>query len=258
MNLLTNTVKAVIVSTMFLAFTPAIISNAFAATDTDGDGVPDSQDNCTLVANPTQCDGDNDGYGNHCDADFNDDLIVNGLDIGPMKASFGTADPITDLNCDGIVNGLDIGPLKVMFGTPPGPSCVTNPEGCQPPVVTQCADGLDNDGDGEIDYPADPGCANVTDDDETDVAPPVFPVQTDFKIMMNYELGMHCTGFEFAYCCVLPACNSILAQVVKPDSTGQGYPELMAGDPNVGRDALGRETVVRDRERNGNSLRNTC
>ena len=44
--------------------------------------------------------------------------------------------------------------------------------------------------------------------------------QTDFKIMMNYELGMHCTGFEFAYCCVLPVYNSILAQVVKPDSTG--------------------------------------
>jgi len=28
--------------------------------------------------------------------------------------------------------------------------------------------------------------------------------QNKFNIMMNYELGMHCTGFEFAYCCVLP------------------------------------------------------
>ena len=36
-----------------------------------------------------------------------------------------------------------------------------------------------------------------------------------FNIMMNYELGMHCTGFEFSYCCVLPPYNSILAQVVK-------------------------------------------
>ena len=70
--------------------------------------------------------------------------------------------------------------------------------------------------------------------------------------MMNYELGMHCTGFEFAYCCVLPAYNSILAQVVKPDSTGQGFPELMGGDPNVGLDALGRETVVRDRDQDSN------
>ena len=36
-----------------------------------------------------------------------------------------------------------------------------------------------------------------------------------FNILMNYELGMHCTGFEFSYCCVLPPYNSILAQVVK-------------------------------------------
>ena len=41
---------------------------------------------------------------------------------------------------------------------------------------------------------------------------------------MNYELGMHCTGFEFAYCCVLPPYNSILAQVVKPQTPGDsGY-----------------------------------
>ena len=77
--------------------------------------------------------------------------------------------------------------------------------------------------------------------------------QTDFKIMMNYELGMHCTGFEFAYCCVLPPYNSILAQVVKPES-GSGnsrtFPHLLSGDPN-NTDTLGRPTVVRDYERNG-------
>ena len=93
-----------------------------AAIDTDGDGVVDIIDNCILVPNPTQCDGDNDGYGNHCDADFNSDLIVNGLDIGLFKAGFGTTDVVTDLNCDGITNGLDIGLLKVLFGSPPGPS----------------------------------------------------------------------------------------------------------------------------------------
>jgi hypothetical protein len=35
----------------------------------------------------------------------------------------------------------------------------------------QCSDGVDNDGDGYIDYPADPGCTDRTDDDETDNAP---------------------------------------------------------------------------------------
>jgi len=80
--------------------------------------------------------------------------------------------------------------------------------------------------------------------------------QSDFKIMMNYELGMHCTGFEFAYCCVLPVYNSILAQVVKPQGTnGSDYPALLEGDPNVGLDALGRETVVRDKSLVGNTFR---
>ncbi len=78
------------------------------------------------------------------------------------------------------------------------------------------------------------------------------PIQTDFKIMMNYELGMHCTGFEFAYCCVLPAYNSILAQVVKPEGTdGADFPELLEGDPNNGRDGLNRETVLRDKALDG-------
>jgi hypothetical protein len=81
--------------------------------------------------------------------------------------------------------------------------------------------------------------------------------QTDFKIMMNYELGMHCTGFEFSYCCVLPPYNSILAQVVKPQSSASplsnaDYPRLLSGDPNNGLDGLDRETVLRDYDDSGN------
>ena len=34
-----------------------------------------------------------------------------------------------------------------------------------------CADGLDNDRDGQIDFPADPGCTDADDDDETDPVP---------------------------------------------------------------------------------------
>jgi hypothetical protein len=90
--------------------------------DTDNDGVPDITDNCILVPNPSQCDGDGDGYGNHCDADFNNDLIVNNYDIGPFRAGLGTTNPVTDLNCDGITNNYDIGPFRSMLGLPPGPS----------------------------------------------------------------------------------------------------------------------------------------
>jgi len=37
------------------------------------------------------------------------------------------------------------------------------------PTVTppQCSDGIDNDGDGLIDYPQDPGCQSPQDDDES-------------------------------------------------------------------------------------------
>ena len=66
-----------------------------------------------------------------------------------------------------------------------------------------------------------------------------------FNIMMNYELGMHCTGFEFSYCCILPPYNSILAQMVRTEKVGD-QPLLLEADPNVGLDGLGRPTVVRD------------
>ena len=36
--------------------------------------------------------------------------------------------------------------------------------------LAACADGIDNDGDGLIDYPNDPGCLSITDNDETNVS----------------------------------------------------------------------------------------
>lgn len=51
----------------------------------------------------------------------------------------------------------------------------------------------------------------------------------DYLIMVNYELGMHCTGFDFSYCCVLPPYNSIQAQVVKTERNSQ-TPRLLGAD----------------------------
>src|SRR6185503_9705126 len=42
------------------------------------------------------------------------------------------------------------------------------PDGDPPPA---CSDGQDNDGDGKIDYPADPGCPAPQADDEGDPCP---------------------------------------------------------------------------------------
>jgi YD repeat-containing protein len=90
--------------------------------DTDGDGVPDGFDNCTLVANPRQRDTDHDGYGNRCDADFDNNGIVNFADLAYIKAHFGTSDPNADLDGNGIVNFADLAITKSLFGKPPGPS----------------------------------------------------------------------------------------------------------------------------------------
>src|SRR5262245_61135104 len=43
----------------------------------------------------------------------------------------------------------------------------------------QCRDGIDNDGDGRIDYPADRGCGSRNDNSENSDAPPSEPVPPD-------------------------------------------------------------------------------
>jgi len=54
----------------------------------------------------------------------------------------------------------------------------------------------------------------------------------NYRIFIHYELGMHCTGFDFSYCCILPPYNSIQAQVVRV-----GEPPVRLGadpaDPSV-------------------------
>lgn len=90
--------------------------------DTDGDGTTDNLDNCTAVSNASQRDSDGDGYGNRCDADLNNDLLTNSLDLGLFKLTFFTADADSDFNGDGIVNSLDLGLFEKMFFQPPGPS----------------------------------------------------------------------------------------------------------------------------------------
>ena len=41
-----------------------------------------------------------------------------------------------------------------------------------------------------------------------------------YEIMINYELGMHCVGFDMSYCCVIPPYNSIQAQAFRTGENG--------------------------------------
>ena len=102
-------------ATLFIAPT------AFAADD-DGDGVSNLVDNCTQVGNADQADADGDGYGNACDADYNNDGVVDATDIAIIRAAIGTDLAAADHDGDGTVLGHDLSAATAMLGQSPGPS----------------------------------------------------------------------------------------------------------------------------------------
>ena len=220
-------------------------------------------------------------------ADFNGDGTIDLSDNSIFRSLFGSAPgPSCVDNPGGCVVAVNPNARPDTYATPFGNTLnvtasrlsgvLHNDEDPQGQALTAVLVSSTTNGilafnvDGSFDYTPNPGVAENQNDSFTYQAQDtdlnlsqlttvnihIESNQTDFKIMMNYELGMHCTGFEFAYCCVLPVYNSILAQVVKPQGTnGAGFPELLEGDPNVGLDALGRETVIRDTSRVGNDFR---
>ena len=118
-------------SFLFVLMTTGVLADA---ADSDGDGLPDDVDNCVQIPNPAQTDTDDDGFGNACDADLNNDLVTNFLDLGMFKAAFFSTpnspawNPDADLNGDGAINFLDLAVVKRLFFAPPGPSG----DACQP------------------------------------------------------------------------------------------------------------------------------
>lgn len=95
----------------------------WCSVDGDGDGVPDLVDNCVESVNSPQRDTDGDGIGNLCDPDFNNDGIVDLLDLAEMRDVFllqGVFDQ--DLNGDAIVDLQDLAVMRPFFLDSPGPA----------------------------------------------------------------------------------------------------------------------------------------
>ncbi|MFK8014114.1 MAG: thrombospondin type 3 repeat-containing protein [Gammaproteobacteria bacterium] len=90
--------------------------------DDDADSLRNFVDNCTQIANEDQRDTNGDGFGNACDADLNNDGVINVVDLGLLRSVFFTADADADLNGDGVVNVVDLGLLRAAFFSAPGPS----------------------------------------------------------------------------------------------------------------------------------------
>lgn len=92
--------------------------------DDDGDSVVNALDNCVHASNSAQQDGDGDGFGNACDADLNNDCVVNIVDLGLLRQVFFTPDSVADFNNDGVVNVQDLGLMRSAFFMSPGPSAL--------------------------------------------------------------------------------------------------------------------------------------
>jgi len=95
------------------------------ALDSDGDGIPDTDDNCPAVSNPNQQDADGDGIGDACD-------------------------PCTDVDGD----SYGVGPSCI------GPDCDDTDHAINPGATEICDDGMDNDCDGFVDG-RDPDCPSI-------------------------------------------------------------------------------------------------
>jgi hypothetical protein len=93
-----------------------------------------------------------------------------------------------------------------------------------PPPLVQCADGVDNDGDGSKDYPADPGCLDAADNDETDPAPPPTPGQLLWDAGAEKQMDQEWAELSTADNCALRTypgiTDSRISRVASPVSTG--------------------------------------
>jgi hypothetical protein len=105
-----------------------VLAGSAIAGDIDGDGIEDLADNCTLVANASQLDADDDGYGNACDADLNNSGLVTTADYAILRSVLNQSDAASptaaaaDLNGSGLVTTADFAIQRARLNTPPGPS----------------------------------------------------------------------------------------------------------------------------------------
>ena len=109
--------------------------------DSDADGVCDDADDCVVASNSNQADSDQDGYGQVCDTDYDNNGKTDLSDFVIFKASYGGAAPTyneqADHNCDNKIDLSDFVSFKARYGVAPGPSglaCAGPKQNCDTPV----------------------------------------------------------------------------------------------------------------------------
>jgi hypothetical protein len=108
------------------------VSEGTCPTDTDGDGAPDTYDNCPQMANTDQADNDDDGKGDVCDDDDDNDTVTDANDNCPFDANPDQADG----DGDGAGDACEVEPTPTPT-TPPGtPTATSTPTSAPTPLPT--------------------------------------------------------------------------------------------------------------------------
>jgi len=161
----------------------------YADVDTDNDGIVDSKDNCIDVYNPDQRDTNQDGYGNICDPDLDNDGNITGNDGDVIQALYDLTPESpewnldADLNSDNKIDMSDVIIWSDMYGGGPGPSYGLNADGdgwidekdnC-PGIYNPGQEDINNDGIGDA-------CEGTT---TTTTMPPTTTIPTTTSIAIT-------------------------------------------------------------------------
>lgn len=106
--------------------------------DSDKDGVVDKLDNCPPYANALQLDTDQDGIGNRCDADMNNNQHFDAEDKSLFQQLLEQRNPLADLHEDGVVDKQDLAIFEELIRKPiitQGIAVETSFVGAPPPSI---------------------------------------------------------------------------------------------------------------------------